>query len=372
VVDCATAEQALLTRERRLALEGEIAAHIRTCASCAGTSAQLASLDEVLDALAEEVVTPPVFETVMKPARAAARRCRQVRHVRRALPFTLAVLGAMAVTVVASQVFHRPRLRVVHAGDTLDAPRGVSEAALPDGAHVTVAGGRAVVEAADRARALVRLETGTAFVSVPHLGAGASFVVVTEELEARVHGTRFEVRRGSQGTAVNVAEGVVEVRPIDQPGTSFFLRKGESKVVEGLAVRRAQAREAARAALDRPLDSAAEEQIRAWLATHPPAEEAAEAYALLGWKLSREGNRVGAAESYRRALALLPAGRSPLWADNASARLALIEETDGAVARTAAWKRYLDRFPSGVHAATARSRIAGVTAEGVVRSGRQR
>ena len=316
----------------------------------------------VLGARAEEVATPPPFETVLGPARAAARSQRQLRFVRRVLPVTLAVASAVAVTVVASQLFHRAELRVAVAGDTIDASRGVSEAALADGARVTVVAGRAVVEASDRSRAVVRLETGTAFVNVPRLGAGRSFVVATEELEARVRGTRFEVRRGGQGTIVSVSEGTVEIRPRDQPAgqpaAAFLLGKGESRLVEGLAQRRSQARAAARASLDRPDDSSAEDQIRAWLATDPPAEEAAEAYALLGWKMSRDGNRAGAAESYRRALALLPADRTPLWADNACARLALLEESAGAAARAAAWRRYLHRFPDGVHAATARSRIA--------------
>jgi ferric-dicitrate binding protein FerR (iron transport regulator) len=363
VVDCAVAEEALLTRERAPKLDAEIVEHVRMCARCAATSARLEALDGVLSSVADELVTPPPFETVMGPARVAARHRRQVRRVRRMMPLTLAIASAVAVTVVASQAFHRPEQRGAGVGDALDASRGVSEAVLANGARVMVAAGRAVVEASDRARAVVRLETGTAFVSVPHMGPNRSFVVLTEELEARVHGTRFEVRRGGQGTLVSVAEGTVEVRPRDQPDMTFMLGKGESKLVEGLAQRRAQARAGARASLDGRDDAAAEEQIRAWLATNPPAEEAAEAHALLGWKLSRGGNRAGAVESYRRALELLPADRAPLWADNACARLALLEESEGAATRAAAWRRCLERFPTGVHASTARSRLAGDAGE---------
>jgi len=359
VADCTTVEEALLTRERGLTLGADIGEHLRTCVSCAATSARLDALDSVLGARVDEVATPPPFEIVLGPARAAARSRRQLRFVRRALPLTLAVASAVAVTVGASQLFHRAERRVAVAGDAIDASRGTSEAAFADGARVMVAAGRAVVEASDRSRAVIRLETGTAFVSVPRLRAGRSFAVVTDELEARVRGTRFEVRRSGQGTLVTVAEGTVEIRPRDQPAAAFLLGKGESRLVEGMTQRRSQARAAARASLDRRDDSATEDQIRAWLATDPPAEEAAEAYALLGWKMSRDGNRAGAAQSYRRALAMLPADRTPLWADNACARLALLEEGEGAAARSAAWRRYLDRFPAGVHAATARSRIAG-------------
>jgi FecR-like protein len=369
VADCATVEEVLLARERGVTLAPEIGEHLATCASCATASARFDALDEALGALANEVAVPPPFETVLVgPARVAARSQRQLGCVRRALPLTLAFATAVAVTVGASQILHRAEVHVAVAGDALDASRGVSEAALADGSRVMVVAGRAVVEASDRSRAVVRLETGTAFVNVPRLGVSRTFVVVTDELEARVRGTRFEVRRGGQGTVVSVAEGTVEIRPLDRSAEAFLLGKGESRLVEGLTQRRAQARAAARASLDRRDDSSAEEQIRAWLATDPPAEEAAEAYALLGWKMSRDGNRAGAAQNYRRALAMLPPGRTPLWADNACARLALIEGSAGASESAAAWRRYLDRFPAGVHAATARSRIAG-EAEG--RKGRQ-
>jgi hypothetical protein len=363
VAECAAVEDALRARESGAALGPEIDEHLRTCAGCAASGARFDALDEGLRALAEEVVPPPPFEAILRPARVAARSQRQLCSVRRSLPLTFAVASAVAVTFGASQLFHRSDVRVAVAGDALDASRGVSEAALADGSRVTVVAGRAVVEAADASRAVVRLETGTAFVNVPRLGTNRSFVVVTDELEARVHGTRFEVARGGpehvQGTLVNVTEGTVEIRPRDRPGEAFLLGKGESKLVEGLAQRRSRARAAARASLDGSDDTSAEDQIRAWLATDPPAEEAAEAHALLGWKMSRDGNRAQAAQHYRRALALLPPGRTPLWADNAGARLALIEGSEGGAESVAAWRRYLDRFPAGVHADTARSHIAG-------------
>jgi ferric-dicitrate binding protein FerR (iron transport regulator) len=351
--------EALLARERGGALAPEAREHLQSCATCVAARARFDALDDALDDLADDVATPPPFEAIAGPARAAARGRRQAGLARRMLPVTLACAGAVAATVAATVIVRRPDGRIARAGEVLDASRGLSEAALPDGARVTVVSGRALVEASDRDRAVVRLETGTAFLSVPHLGAGRSFVVLTDELEARVHGTRFEVGRGSQGTRVSVAEGTVEIRPRDRPGEAFLLARGESRLVEGLAQRRWQARAAALASLDQRDDSTAGDKIRAWLATDPPAEEAAEAHALLAWKLSRDGDRAGALLSYRRALALLPAGRAPLWADNACAQLALLRESDGADAGAAAWREYLERFPGGVHAATAHSRLAG-------------
>jgi ferric-dicitrate binding protein FerR (iron transport regulator) len=359
VAECAPVREALEARERGAELPAQAREHLATCAMCAAASARFDALDEALGGLADDALAPPPFESVAGAARAAARGRRQARIARRALPVTLAFASAVVATVGATRALHHPEGRVAAAGDVLDASRGLSEAALADGSRVTVVSGRAIVESSNPAGAVVRVETGTAYLNVPHLTSGRSFVVRTDEVEARVHGTRFEVGRGSQGTRVSVAEGTVEIRPRDPLGEAFLLTRGESRLVEGLPQRRARARAVALASLDQRDDSTAGTKIEAWLATEPPAEEAAEAHALLAWKLSRDGDRAGAMEHYRRALALLPSDRAPLWADNASAQLARLEEANGAAAGAAAWRRYLERFPGGVHAATARGRLAG-------------
>jgi len=358
VAECGAVRDAMLSREPGAALDPEVRDHLRACAACATASARIEALDEGLGALTDDVGTLPSFETVAGAARTVARGRRRARFVRRMLPVTLACAGAAVVTVVATLTWRGPAGRVAAAGEVLDASRGLTEAALADGARVTVVSGRAVVETSDGPRAVVRLETGSAFLSVPHLAADRTFVVTTDEVEVRVRGTRFEVARGSQGTRVTVAEGTVEIRPRDRPGESFLLARGQSRLIEGLPQRRLRARAAAIASLDQRDDSTVGDKIRAWLETDPPAEEAAEAHALLAWKLSRDGDRAGALRGYRRALELLPVGRAPLWADNACAQLALLEEGEGAEAGAAAWRRYLERFPVGVHAATARSRLA--------------
>jgi len=359
VVDCAAVLEAMLAREAGAELGRDIGEHLQICATCAATAARVDALDEAVGALAGDVAAPPPFEIVAAPARAAARAQRRARFARRALPVTVALAGVITATVVATRLLHQPDARVAVEGQLLDGSRAPSEASLADGARVTIVSGQAVVERSNRAGEVVRLDAGTAFVSVPHLGAGRSFVVRTDEVEARVHGTRFEVGRTSEGTRVTVADGTVEIRPRDRPGEAFLLTRGESRLVEGLAQRRARARTAALGAFDQRDDSGAQDRIRDWLASDPPAEEAAEAHALLAWKMSRDGDRAGALASYRRALALLPSGRAPLWADNACAQLVLLEEGEGREPGMAAWRRYLDRFPGGVHAATARSRLAG-------------
>ncbi len=244
----------------------------------------------------------------------------------------------------------------------VDGSRGVAQVLLADGARLTVASGRVLVAVSEPRRAHIRLEGGSAFVSVPHLTAGASFLLTTDEAEVRVRGTRFDVDRGAQGTRVSVSEGVVEVRPLDGGGAAFLLARGEARLIEGRAARRQAARAAARASIEQRDDSTTADRIQAWLATEPPAEEAAEAHALLAWKLSRDGDRAGALRSYRRALALLPAGAVPLWADNACAQVALMVERDDSRAGAAAWRDYLDRFPDGVHAAMARDRLPALAA----------
>ena len=70
-------------------------------------------------------------------------------------------------------------------------------------------------------------------------------------------------------------------------------------------------------------------------------------------------DRRAALETYRRALSLLPSSAAPLWADNASAQLALLAERDDPLVAGRAWREYLQRFPRGVHAARARDRLAG-------------
>jgi hypothetical protein len=88
------------------------------------------------------------------------------------------------------------------------------------------------------------------------------------------------------------------------------------------------------------------------------SEAAAEALAREAWRQLRGGDRGGAKEGYRAALAMLPAHASPLWADNASAQLALLSENERGADGAAAWRRYLERFPNGVHAGIARRRLA--------------
>jgi ferric-dicitrate binding protein FerR (iron transport regulator) len=364
VVDCNAAREALLAADRGDSSSASSSAdpHVVACAACQRWRQRLRNLDRALGDLAAADSPPPpptpAFERIARQAAAAARHHRRARAARRALPLAVAVACAAAVTFVVTRLGHRTEERVAASGQVLDATRAVTQALLADGARVTVASGRAIVAVSEARRALVHVDSGQVFVTVPHLVGGAAFLLTTDEAEVRVRGTRFGVNRDAQGTRVSVTEGTVEVQPREDGGAAFLVNRGESRLIEGLSVRRQAARAAALAAIEARDDSTTADRIQSWLATHPPDLEAAEAHALLAWKLSRDGDRAGALRSYRRALELLPAAAAPLWADNACAQLALLVERDDPRARDEAWRRYLDRFPGGVHAAMARDRLA--------------
>jgi ferric-dicitrate binding protein FerR (iron transport regulator) len=352
VADCDAFRTARLARDRGEGVSPALARHLATCGDCAREVARIDAVDAALNDLARETLPPPPFGRLEAAARSAARSRRQWLALRRILPVTFAFASAAALTAGVARIVHHYEHRRAVSGDVVDAAHGVAHAVLADGASLTVTTGRAVLDVSEQRRARVRLETGAAFVSVPHLGTGETFVLATDEAEVHVRGTRFDVARLPQGTQVSVTEGTVEVRP--RVGPPRLLARGESSLFESQPQRWQQARAAALASIG---DSASD-KIQAWLDAAPPAQEAAEAHALLAWKLSREGRRDEALTAYRRALGLLPPGAAPLWADNASAQLALLVEHADPSQAVAAWRAYLERFPAGVHAARARERLA--------------
>jgi ferric-dicitrate binding protein FerR (iron transport regulator) len=299
--------------------------HLGECAACRLTAEQLEGLDEALAGLSVEPVPVPSFDGLARRARVAARGRRQRRAIRRVLPLGVALAAAVALTAGLSRLItRRETSRLASAGEVVDGARGTAQVVLAGGARLTVTSGRTVVEISDRLHAVLRLETGSVFVVVPHV-EGGSLVVRTEEAEVRVRGTQFQVARLGPSTRVDVLDGTVEVQDRAGEHASFLLRKGESRSIGTPA---------------------------------SPRDDEAEAIARLAWKLLRDGDRSGALERYRRALTLLPASATPLWADNASAQLALLIERDDLAAGVAAWQGYLQRFPAGVHADVARERLA--------------
>jgi ferric-dicitrate binding protein FerR (iron transport regulator) len=371
VADCRDVTSALLLRDRDDDGDGHagngnahadadgpgLVAHLESCAACRQVARQLRVVDGALAAACdEETAPPPPFQRLEGRAAAAARGRRRWRSLRRTLPIALVLAGAVGATLLATQVLHRPDgKRTAATGDLLDAAHGTVQTVLSNGARLTLTSGRLAVEASERRRGAIRLEAGAVFLDVPHLDEGATMTLVTDDVEVAVRGTRFDVARLPEGTRVSVTRGIVELRPRNGKQPPFLLRKGESSLIEGLSQLRERRRAAALAAFDQGDSAQSERLIRDWLQSDPPGEDAAQAHALLAWRLSARGERAAAIESYRRALALLPAGAAPLWADNASAQLALLLSRDDPRVGENAWRGYLDRFPGGVHAGFARA-----------------
>jgi hypothetical protein len=363
VADCESVVQAMLARSAGEPGDPVADGHLAGCPRCQSLARQLAAVDGVLSGLAAETATPPPFERLEDAARAAARRRRRAHALRRRLPPAVILASAMALTAVVVARIHRPpSQRPLAAGDVLDASAATRHGVLRGGTRVTVASGKVVVESSDDQHGALRVIAGSAFLEVPPLGRG-QFLVRTDEAEVRVHGTRFEVARDGEGTRVVVDEGLVEVRPRVAAARAFFLHRGEAGTVGTPARQRREARAAALAALGGRRLEEVDHHVDTWLAAGPPDEEVAEAQAVRGWTLSGRGDTAAAIDRFRRALALLPPGMTPLWADNAGAQLALLLERTGSGAAEA-WSGYLQRFPEGTHAALARDRLSSARSRG--------
>jgi tetratricopeptide (TPR) repeat protein len=110
-------------------------------------------------------------------------------------------------------------------------------------------------------------------------------------------------------------------------------------------------------ALDHGDFSEAEKSIESLLNTSHDSLQKAEAQALLARSAAARGRHVEAISLYREALALLPAGKAPLWGENACAELAFLVEQATPKKAATAWLDCLSRFPNGMHAELARSHI---------------
>ena len=340
--------------------EGAIQAHRASCEPCAGASRTLALVDRGLSLLsAEPPPLAPPFALIAAEAAAAARSQRRLKKARLWAPLAAAAGVSALVAGVAMALWSRAPAARLGPGESLGATSGASVAVLPSGARLTVSDGRvqltrSLAQAPGEER--LTLASGAVALEVPKLAPGHALVVETPDADVRVHGTRFRVTRESDGTRVAVTEGLVEVRPSGAGRPPTFLGAGQSMLAEPLVSYRARLRAESLAALERDRGGA-RASLEALLATEPPAPQAGDARALLAWLENRAGNRDAAASLYRAALADAPAAGAPLWAEDACAELALLEERSGGDA-AAEWRECLRRFPSGTHAELARDRLA--------------
>lgn len=142
----------------------------------------------------------------------ARDRGRPVRPTpRRSASWATAAAGLAAAGLVAAALVTTPRERAPGDAGGLyaTAQAEISDIVLADGSTVTLGAqsGISVQFGLDERR--VVLESGEAFFSV--VSETRPFIVVADDTEVRVVGTKFEIRRENEGIRIGVAEGVVEV-----------------------------------------------------------------------------------------------------------------------------------------------------------------
>jgi ferric-dicitrate binding protein FerR (iron transport regulator) len=336
--------------------------HLRDCPHCRLAYQGLPQVDQALAELAQLPVSVPSFDAIAGVAAGVARGQRRRRAVRRSVPYLYTGLGtaALAAGLVAAVLVgrarqHAPKLLV--AGAELRATSEAKAAVLGNGARVRLESGTLKLATASKQSQSLVLSLGRVFVEVPKLAPGETLSVRTPDAEVRVRGTRFQVVRTSLDTQVSVVEGVVEVRPEGIGRPLQTLRAGESATVGSAEAYREGLRHSTLEALDHGEFAAAEKQIGQLLGAGAESSQQAEAQALLAWSLSARGKRGEAIARYRQALLLLPEAEQPLWAENACAELAILMANESPQQSAQAWAECLRRFPHGVHAALARSRV---------------
>jgi len=332
--------------------------HLRDCPQCRLAFQGQPQVDQALAELAHLPVSVPDFEAIAKVAAGAARGQRRRRTVRRSVPYLYTGLGtaALAAGLLAVVLVKNAPKHLVD-GAEIRATSEAKAAILDNGVRIRLETGTLKLAVASKQSQSLVLPLGRVFVEVPKLSPGETLSVRTPDAEVRVHGTRFQVVRTTDDTQVSVVEGVVEVRPEGIGRPVQMVRAGESVTVGSAEAYREGLRHSTLTALDHGEFAAAEKQIGQLLGTSAEASQQAEAQALLAWSLSARGKRTDAIERYRQALTLLPEGQQTLWAENACAELAILVEQDSPRDSRSIWAECLRRFPDGVHAALARSRV---------------
>jgi ferric-dicitrate binding protein FerR (iron transport regulator) len=333
-------------------------AHLQACDACASMIRGLLMVDRALDSMARKPAPPaPSFDALRAKASAAARSRRRRVGLRKLLPsIALALCSATVAMMIAGFAGRADRQSQARAGDVLEATVNARSAVLFSGARFVLESGRLRIAGGPHEERL-RLESGVVSVEVPPLPAPGALSVETADADVRAHGTRFRVERSADGTRVFLSEGVVSIHPAGRGRETIVLRAGESSLIEPLASYRERQRMLALAAIGEGSRDRAASALQQLFATEPDGALAAEAHALMGLIEQSRGDSRAAADEYRSALATTARG-TWLWADNAAAELALLEERRSNRAGAAAWREYLGRFPSGAHRALAGSRLA--------------
>ena len=342
--------------------ESDFRDHLAGCGDCQAVLEGIVIGDRVL---AEPVAIPipiPPFEAIAPVAAKAASGRRKAVTLKRRLPFFYTGVGAAAaaalliVGLLAARAYvNRPP--VLARGMILETKDAEKKAVSAMGVDIVLATGSLEVLPGVENEERVFMPKGQASFSVPKLGRGRSLSVRTPDAEVIVHGTRFQVSRAKNDTVIQVSEGLVEVRPEGVGRAPLFLGAGQSATIASVESYRESVRQQVLRSLDQSDFSTAEHSLDQLLGVGSTDIQKAEAKALFAWSLAARGKRSQAIAHYRQAMDLLPEGARFLWADNACAELALLVSEVEPGEASSAWRAYLRRFPSGVHAALARTKL---------------
>ena len=152
---------------------------------------------------------------VLLPAPRRARSVRGATSSRRG--WIVAALGAIAATVVVG-IEVGNNLGVSSQTLVLKAPPGQTRSfRLADGSSVNLNAGSVMRVEFNRVSRRVVMADAEAVFDVAH-DAKRPFLITSGDREVRVVGTMFNLRQRGDDMALSVRRGIVEVRPVDQPG----------------------------------------------------------------------------------------------------------------------------------------------------------
>ncbi len=257
---------------------------------------------------------------------------------------TTGVAALLSLPLVLSKFL--PRTERLPRFEVVAAQRTSTELSLISGVRLELQGGRAEVDQAELERPHVLLLEGQMVSQVPRLPKGSTFVVGTEDCDVTVHGTRFLVVKLEGRTRVRVEEGVVEVAPRFGEPQAHVLHAGDELVVPGRAMVIAELSEQVKRDVAEVRCEGTGPELTRYLSLHEPDADLSGAQYLLGLCAASRADLPSAVPMFQLAA---ESTTDLLRADNALARAAQLSTSMGSGLGLQAWRRYVERFPAGLH-----------------------
>jgi hypothetical protein len=331
---------------------------LRVMAEKLGASSEDRLLADGLTALYPEAPMNPAsgWERLQAEALQIARQRRR-RYLLKELfsnlvPRPMRLLAASLLVVLFLSPGDKADSTLQSQAELVDAPHtaiaGESRSArLLAGAELLVQQGSIEVEQEDRSETRILLTAGAVRLQVPPLPGRGRLVVITSDADVIVHGTRFTVRKAdAESTTVTVDEGLVEVRPNGGGRAPVFLRPGEEINVPGLARYRGQIAARAQQLIAEGRCEDPDGNVDKYLELTEEGTDLSAAQYLKGFCAAQQRNAELAIRWFERAAG---SSQDMVRADNALARAAKLRAEHSEADGLAAWRRYLERFPTGLH-----------------------